>query len=99
MCVDVGAFKSCPQSWAHQVGDGQGDQGETMATTKLQPLRFGDFLIERKLLDEGQLLDALAEHWMSGCAIGESVVRRGYLTQEQLFEQLRAYESLATVYI
>ncbi len=67
--------------------------------TKLQPMRFGDFLIERNLLDEGQLLDALADHWMSGCAIGESVVRRGYLTQEQLAEQLRAYESLATVYI
>ena len=68
-------------------------------STKLQPLRFGDFLIERKLLDEGQLLDALAEHWMSGCAIGESVVRRGYLTADQIAEQLRAYEALAVVYV
>jgi hypothetical protein len=65
----------------------------------LQPLRFGDFLIEQRLLDEGQLLDALADHWMSGCAIGESVVRRGYLTEQQLAEQLIAYEQLAVVYV
>jgi hypothetical protein len=71
-----------------------------MATRKaLQPLRFGDFLIERKLLDQGQLLDALADHWLSGCAIGEAVVRRGYLTQEQIAEQLSAYEALAVVYV
>ena len=71
----------------------------TKKGTALQPLRFGDFLIEQKLLDEGQLLDALADHWMSGCAIGESVVRRGYLTEQQVAEQLIAYEQLAVVYV
>jgi hypothetical protein len=71
----------------------------TTTTNALQPMRFGDFLIERNLIDHGQLLDALAHHWLSGCAIGEAVVRRGYLTEEQIAEQLRAYEALAVVYV
>lgn len=77
-----------------------GTQGETsMAGLKLQPVRFGDFLVEKKVIDEGQLLDALAEHWMSGCRIGESVVRRGYLSPDELARQLTEFESLSTVYV
>jgi hypothetical protein len=68
-------------------------------TTQLQPLRFGDFLIERNLIDHEQLLDALGEHWLSGCAIGEAVVRRGYLTAEQIADELRAYQGLDVVYV
>ena len=41
-----------------------------MAGLKLEPVRFGDFLVEKKLIDEGQLLDALADHWIAGCRIG-----------------------------
>ncbi len=65
----------------------------------LQRLRFGDFLVERKLLSEGQLLDALAEHWMSGCRIGESIVRRGYLPAARVDQLVREYEDLSTVYV
>jgi len=71
----------------------------TMADAKLQAVRFGDFLVEKKVIDEGQLLDALADHWISGCRIGEAVVRRGYVSEEELSRQLSEFESLATVYV
>lgn len=70
-----------------------------MAGTKLQPVRFGDFLVEKQVLDEGQLLDALADHWSAGCRIGEAAVRRGYLSPEELERRLREFESLTTVYV
>jgi hypothetical protein len=70
-----------------------------MAVKALQPVRFGDFLVERHLIDEGQLLDALADHWISGCPIGEAVVRRGYLTPEQMRAHLKEFEDLSVVYV
>jgi hypothetical protein len=65
----------------------------------LQPLRFGDFLVERKLINEGQLLDALAEHWMSGCRIGESIARKGYVARTEIERLAREFENLSTVYV
>jgi hypothetical protein len=70
-----------------------------MALLKLQPVRFGDFLLEKNVIDEGQLLDALADHWMSGCRIGEAVVRRGYLSSDELSQRLKEFETLSTVYV
>jgi hypothetical protein len=65
----------------------------------LEPVRFGDFLVERNVIDEGQLLDALADHWISGRPIGEAVVNRGYLTAAQLRIHLREFEALDVVYV
>jgi hypothetical protein len=70
-----------------------------MAGLKLEPVRFGDFLVEMKAIDEGQLLDALADHWVAGCRIGEAVVRRGYLSPEELTRRLTDFQNLATVYV
>ncbi len=70
-----------------------------MAGLALQPFRFGDFLVERQVLDEGQLLDVLAEHWMSVRRVGESAVRRGYLSADELARRLAEFEDLATVYV
>jgi hypothetical protein len=66
---------------------------------KLEPVRFGDFLVERKAIDEGQLLDALAEHWITGVRIGESVARKGYLPAREVERLAREFESLNTVYV
>ena len=77
-----------------------GTRGDfAMAGLKLEPVRFGDFLVEKKVLDEGQLLDALADHWIAGCRIGEAAVRRGYLSIDELTRQLKDFQSLATVYV
>jgi hypothetical protein len=68
-------------------------------SASLQPFHFGDYLVERKIINEGQLLDALAEHWMSNCRIGESLVRRGYLPAGEIERLAREYENLTTVYV
>ena len=70
-----------------------------MAGLKLEPVRFGDFLVDKKVIDEGQLLDALADHWVAGCRIGEAVVRRGYLSAEELSRRLTEFQNLTTVYV
>jgi hypothetical protein len=70
-----------------------------MADKLLERVRFGDFLVERKLIDEGQLLDALADHWMSGCRIGEAIARKGYLRLDDVKRLLREFENLTTVYV
>ena len=67
--------------------------------SKLQPVRFGDFLVERNVIDEGQLLDALAEHWISGRRIGEAVARKGYLPSIEVERLAREFENLNTVYV
>jgi len=67
--------------------------------SKLVPFRFGDFLVERRVLTEQQLLDVLAEHWMSGHRLGESVVRKGYLPTAEVERLAREFESLQTVYV
>jgi hypothetical protein len=66
---------------------------------KLQPFRFGDFLVERNVIDEGQLLDALAEHWITGRRIGEAVARKGYLPPAEVERLAREFENLNTVYV
>jgi len=66
---------------------------------KLQPVRFGDFLVERKAIDEGQLLDALAEHWITGARIGQAVARKGYLGAAEVERLAREFENLNTVYV
>jgi hypothetical protein len=70
-----------------------------MAGLKLEPVRFGDFLVEKKVIDEGQLLDALADHWIAGCRIGEAAVRRGYLSTDELSQRLNEFQNLTTVYV
>ena len=67
--------------------------------TKLERLRFGDFLVERHVINEAQLLDALAEHWRSGIRIGESVTRKGYVAAGEIERLAREFENLATVYV
>jgi hypothetical protein len=73
-------------------------EGLTMAT-RLERLRFGDFLVERRVISEAQLLDALAEHWRSGCRIGESVVQRGYVGAAEMERLAREFENLDTIYV
>ena len=70
-----------------------------MGTKALQPIRFGDFMVERKLINEKQLLDALAEHWMSGCRIGESVARRGYVPRAEVERLAGEFQNLATIFV
>jgi len=71
---------------------------ETRART-LEPIDFADYLLERHALDEQQLLDVLAEHWLGRDRLPDAITRRGYLPTEEV-ERLRAeFESLHVVYV
>ena len=50
----------------------------------LKLIRFGEYLVEKKVLDDRQLLDVLAEHWASGRRVGETIAARGYLATEEV---------------
>ena len=45
---------------------------------KLERIRFGEFLLEKKLLNDEQLIAALAEHWSNGGKIGTAISRAGF---------------------
>jgi hypothetical protein len=63
----------------------------------LEPIRFGEFLRERNAIDDGQLLDALADHWAHGGRLGATVVRRGFMTVDRVEELAAEYHALRTV--
>ena len=69
------------------------------AGTRLRPIRFGEFLVERSVISEAQLLDALADHWARGCRFGDSLSRRGYLDAGDVERLAREFHDLAVVYI
>lgn len=64
---------------------------------RLTPIRFGEFLCQRDLITEEQLLEALGDHWSNGGKIGSAVARQGFLDQEEIERQAAAYHSLETV--
>lgn len=63
----------------------------------LEPIRFGEFLRERSAIDDHQLLDALAEHWAHGGRFGATVVRKGWLSVEEVERLAAEYHSLQVV--
>ncbi len=91
------------ESFMGTVGNMQGDGGSARGGVfkgrALQPIRFGDFLVERQFINEKQLLDALAEHWMIGCRIGESVARRGYVPRADVERLAGEFQNLSVIYV
>jgi len=70
-----------------------------MSSGALKPIRFGEFLVEKQVLNDGQLLDALAEHWATGRRLGETISARGYLAREEVEGYASEYENLNVVYV
>lgn len=68
-----------------------------MARRELERIRFGEFLVEKKLLDEEQLLAALAEHWSNGGNIGAAISRAGFLPSEEIERQAALYHDLDVI--
>jgi hypothetical protein len=68
-------------------------------SNKLVPVRFGEFLVEQNKITEQQLLDSLAEHWMTGCRLGESIVRKGYLPSGEIERLAGEFQGLNTVWV
>jgi len=63
----------------------------------LEPIRFGEFLLEKNAINDEQLLDVLAEHWAHGGRLGDSVTRRGFLSYEEVERFADEYHLLHVV--
>jgi hypothetical protein len=62
----------------------------TLAT--LEPVRFGEFLRDRKMISDEQWLAALADHWSSPYRrIGTTIVESGFLTLDIVEAEARAF--------
>jgi hypothetical protein len=70
-----------------------------MSDRALKPIRFGEFLVEKQVLNDGQLLDSLAEHWITGRRLGEAIAARGYLARDEVERYATEYENLNVVYV
>jgi len=64
----------------------------------LEPVRFGEFLRDRKLINDEQWIAALAEHWCSiafhtrrRCRIGKTIVDLEFLPAEVVEREARAF--------
>jgi hypothetical protein len=58
----------------------------------LEPVRFGEYLRERNLITDEQLLAALAAHWSDRrFPIGRTLVEQGILPLELVEAEARAY--------
>jgi hypothetical protein len=66
---------------------------ESRPLATLEPLRFGEFLRDRKLIDDEQWLAALADHWSAPRhrRIGDTIVARGLLSADQVEAEARAF--------
>ncbi len=84
-----------PQPIAAQ-GSG-GVQSIARPAIRLTPIRFGEFLCQKELITEEQLLEALGDHWSNGGKIGSAVALQGFLDPEEIERQAAAYHSLETV--
>lgn len=63
----------------------------------LERIRFGEFLVEKKVIDDGQLLDALAEHWAHGGRFGAALSRRGILSVDEVEQLAAEYHGIQVV--
>lgn len=66
---------------------------------RLLPIRFGEYLCEKALITDEQLLDALGDHWSNGGRIGAAIARRGYLSQERIEAMAAEYHGLEVIEI
>ena len=72
---------------------------QSTETARLLPIRFGEYLCEKELLTDEQLLDALGDHWSNGGRIGTAIARRGFLSQERVEALAAEYHGLEVIEI
>ncbi len=65
----------------------------------LLPIRFGEFLCEKNLISDEQLLDALGEHWAHGGRIGAAISRRGFISSMDIERLAAEYHTLSIIEI
>lgn len=63
----------------------------------LQRIRFGEYLVEKHLLNDEQLIAALADHWSNGGCIGAAISRSGFLAPEEVEREAALYHDLDVI--
>lgn len=64
----------------------------------LQPVRFGEFLRDQRMITEEQWLAALASHWSDRTgSIGRAVADQGFLSRTQIEGLAAAFHDLDVV--
>jgi hypothetical protein len=68
----------------------------TITPATLEPVRFGEFLRDRKLISEEQWLAALAAHWSGPLTgkrrmIGTTIIDSGFLPAEVVEAEARVF--------
>jgi len=66
-------------------------------TRILETIRFGEYLFERSVITEEQLLCALGEHWSNGGRIGAAIARLGLLESDEVERHAADYHELDIV--
>jgi hypothetical protein len=85
--------------------DGTTDVEDSLTTTEripppranLQVIRFGEFLVERGVINREQLLKVLMEHHLRGGRIGDVVARLGLCAGSRLETLAAEYHTLTSV--
>ena len=75
------------------------DSAGEMQRRGLQRIRFGEYLVEKNMLSDEQLLAALAEHWSNGGSIGAAISRSGFMPAEEIERQAALYHDLDVIEI
>lgn len=75
------------------------DSVSEMQRRGLQRIRFGEYLVEKNMLSDEQLLAALGEHWSNGGRIGAAISRAGFLPPEEIERQAALYHDLDVIEI
>jgi hypothetical protein len=63
----------------------------------LEPIRFGEYLLERRAISDGEYLDALADHYANGGRFGAALCRRGILSCDEVERLAAEYHALRVV--
>jgi hypothetical protein len=65
----------------------------------LKRIRFGEYLVEKNLISDEQLLAALGDHWSNGGSIGAAITRSGFLPPGEVERQAALYHDLDVIEI
>ena len=65
----------------------------------LQRIRFGEYLVEKNLISDEQLLAALGDPWSNGGTIGAAITRSGFLPPAEVERQAALYHDLDVIEI
>ncbi|MDH3871734.1 MAG: MSHA biogenesis protein MshE, partial [Gammaproteobacteria bacterium] len=60
------------------------------APMRRMKIRLGDLLVDKKLISEAQLQEALAEQKRSGRKIGQLLIENGYIQEDVMLQTLSA---------